>query len=149
MKMNQMEINGALGLIQLPKLERFNQVRLNVFQKLQVAFEPLIKNGDLVVMQQTPGVEMVPFSYPVQCRDKKTRIAFSKHLHEYNIDTRPIVCGNMARQPVFTQVEHRIIGELVGANKVMDQGLYWGLHPNFNDTEVNYIINAVKVFFKS
>ena len=39
----------------------------------------------------------------------------------------------------MSHVPHRVSGKLVGADEVMDQGLYWGTHPHMTADEVAYV----------
>ena len=64
-------------------------------------------------------------------------------LHKRGIETRPIICGNMARQPAMSHVSHRVSGDLKGADKIMDCGLLWGLHPLMSAQDVDYVADTV------
>jgi dTDP-4-amino-4,6-dideoxygalactose transaminase len=41
----------------------------------------------------------------------------------------------------------RTIGDLAGADRVMDCGLYWGSHPFMSENDVHYIVATVKQYF--
>src|SRR5262249_31751218 len=117
------EINAAFGLIQLRKLGELNIKRRKMASLMNERFRPLIDAEFLKPMQPGPRVESVWFGYPVICRDAKTRKALKAYLQDHQIETRPIICGNMTRQPALAHVQHRIAGNLTGADKVMDCGL--------------------------
>jgi CDP-6-deoxy-D-xylo-4-hexulose-3-dehydrase len=68
-------------------------------------------------------------------------------LESSGIETRPIIAGNLARQPAFRHIEHRIHGSLSGADEVMDCGLYWGTHPLMSHQEMDYVATKVKEYF--
>lgn len=137
------EINGALGRIQLQKLDAFNRRRGEVFAQWTRRLRPAIESGLLRPMRFVPGAVVAPFGYPVICRDGETRNALRGRLEENNVETRPIICGNMARQPVFAHVPHRIAGPLSGADRIMDCGLLWGLHPMTGADEIDYVSDIV------
>jgi CDP-6-deoxy-D-xylo-4-hexulose-3-dehydrase len=88
-----------------------------------------------------------PFGYPVLCRTTEERNRLRDHLESNGIETRPVICGNLARQPALAHIEHRVSGNLAGADQVMDCGLYWGTHPMMGDDEVAYIVNQVEKNF--
>jgi CDP-6-deoxy-D-xylo-4-hexulose-3-dehydrase len=98
-------------------------------------------------MRITEGTDATWFGFPVLCRNRSVRDALKGHLEANGIETRPIICGNMARQPGLKLVEHRIAGELRGADEAMDRGIYWGSHPLMSDDEVAYVADVVKGFF--
>jgi dTDP-4-amino-4,6-dideoxygalactose transaminase len=137
------EINAALGLIQLTKLERFNRRRNEIAASWNEAFGSLMERGVFHSMASTKQADAACFGYPVVCRTPTIRQELKRHLQEHGIETRPIVCGNMARQPVFSHVPHRISGDLSGANQIMDCGLLWGLHPLMSDEDVQYVADTV------
>lgn len=141
------EVNAAFGLRQLPKLERFNRRRVEIAETWIDAFRGLTADGLLLPMKATESTDSTWFGFPVLCADRSTRDALKAHLGGHGIETRPIICGNMARQPAFRHVKHRIAGSLAGADAVMDRGIYWGSHPSMTSGEVQYVVDTVKGFF--
>jgi CDP-6-deoxy-D-xylo-4-hexulose-3-dehydrase len=141
------EVNAAFGIHQLPKLERFNRRRVEVAEAWRAEFSELTADGRLVPMNITAHTEPTWFGFPVICRDRMVRMGLKEHLESEGIETRPIICGNMARQPAFEHVQHRIGGSLAGADQVMDCGLYWGSHPSMSESDIGYVASRVKGFF--
>lgn len=142
------EINAAFGFEQLKKLEGFNNRRKDIANIWIEEFAPLIKENKIVPMKTTKGTESTWFGFPVICESKDLRIKFQNYLEKQGIETRPVICGNLARQPAFKNIKHRISGSLKGADMVMDQGLFWGSHPLMTEQEIDYVIKTVKGFFK-
>lgn len=141
------EINAAFGLHQLPKLDGFNRRRVEIAAQWNRSLADLAENGDLRPMRSTPNTDSTWFGYPVLCRDTSTRNRLQTHLEERGIETRPIICGNLARQPAFKHFAHRISGTLHGADKIMDQGLFWGSHPLMTQEDIDYVATTVREFF--
>jgi dTDP-4-amino-4,6-dideoxygalactose transaminase len=137
------EINGAVGLIQLQKLGRFNRRRNEIASLWTQRFLPLIKDGVFSPMQATQSAEPAAFGYPVICRESGVRKALQHQLDKRGIETRPIICGNMARQPAMNHVSHRVSGDLKGADEIMDCGILWGLHPLMSAEDVNYVADTI------
>ncbi len=137
------EINAAIGLVQLRKLDGFNARRKAIAAEWTARFRPLIEGGWLRPMQPTPGADAAWFGFPVVCRDREFRDQLRRRLRERDVECRPIICGNMARQPAFAQVPHRIAGPLPGADTIMDCGLLWGAHPMMTEQEVDYVAETV------
>ena len=140
------EINAALGLIQLRRLDGFNYRRNEIASTWTTRFQPLIERGTFYPMESTPGTTPAAFGYPVICGDQQIRNALKRHLNHHGIETRPIICGNMARQPAFLNISHRVSGDLKGADTIMDCGLLWGLHPLMSSPDVEYVGNTVLEF---
>ncbi len=137
------EINAAIGLIQLQKLAQFNQRRNEIASLWTQRFLPLIKNGVFYPMQTTERAELAAFGYPVICREPSIRKSLQHHLDKRGIETRPIICGNMARQPAMNHVSHRVSGDLKGADEIMDCGILWGLHPLMSAEDVDYVADTI------
>jgi CDP-6-deoxy-D-xylo-4-hexulose-3-dehydrase len=137
------EINAAFGIIQLTKLEQFNRRRNEISSSWTQSFQPLIKQGIFQPMQPSSNADPAWFGYPVICRTPEIRKNLEHVLREHGIETRPIICGNMARQPALKHIRHRISGNLEGADQIMDCGLLWGLHPMMSDEERDYVADAV------
>lgn len=137
------ELNAAIGRIQLKRLHGFNAARRKVGEHFAAALSPLTRDGRLRVMQFDQRCLPAPFGYPVLCRSTAERDRLRDHLEASGVETRPVICGNLARQPAMAHVPHRVSGDLAGADTVMDQGLYWGTHPHMTEDEVGYVAARV------
>ncbi|MCA1907978.1 MAG: DegT/DnrJ/EryC1/StrS family aminotransferase [Magnetospirillum sp.] len=142
------ELNGAFGLHQLPKLDGFNAQRRQATQALSAGLAPLVAQGDISVMAVTPGADPAFFGFPLLTRDAVTRRALAEHLERSGIEVRPIICGNMARQPAMAHVRHRVAGRLDGADRIMDCGLYFGMHPGYDNADVAFVVDRISEFFQ-
>jgi CDP-6-deoxy-D-xylo-4-hexulose-3-dehydrase len=137
------EINAALGIIQLKKLETLNRQRNEIAARWTKEFASLIQEGLFRPMQPTEETDIACFGYPVMCRSAQIRRELKRQLSGHGIETRPIICGNMARQPAFKHVNHRVSGGLTGADEIMARGLMWGLHPQMSGDETAYVAGTV------
>ena len=141
------ELNAAFGFPQLRKLKGFNEARVEVAETWSKAFEPLVAAGHFAPMKTTRGTSSTWFGFPIVCRDRATRVALQEHLEKNGIETRPVICGNLARQPAFEKIPHRIAGELKGADRIMDNGLFWGSHPIMPKEQIEHVTKTVSNFF--
>jgi CDP-6-deoxy-D-xylo-4-hexulose-3-dehydrase len=142
------EISGAIGLVQIGRVEDFNESRRNLAGRIDRGLAPSVSRGDLRLVRYPQECAPAPFGYVVRCRNKATRNKFGAHLEANGIETRPVICGNMARQPAMTHFPHRVCGSLAGADEMMDCGLYWGVHPTMTNAEIDYVVGAVRGFFE-
>ena len=71
------------------------------------------------------------------------------HLEKNGIETRPIICGNMTKQPGIKNINHKVIGKLKGADEIMDKGIFWGSSPGMTKAEIYHVVKTVNGFFKS
>lgn len=137
------EFNAALGLIQLTRLSQFNEARIKIANDWDAALQPLIQSGVIAVMNRGPASKAVHFAYPVLCQSRLARDELRRHLHESGIETRPVISGNLCRQPAMRNIEHRIASKLSGADEIAAHGLYWGLNPTMTPSKINYVIEKV------
>jgi CDP-6-deoxy-D-xylo-4-hexulose-3-dehydrase len=142
------EINAAIGIEQIKRLDGFNARRREIAARFDRGFAALQQAGDLQLIGCDPRCLAAPFGYPVLCRTPQMRQGFRRHLEAAGIETRPIICGNMVRQPAFRHLPHRVSGGLDGADRVMDCGIYWGPHPGISDEDVETATGIVTAFFE-
>ena len=141
------DMNASIGLVQLKKLEKFNQKRHEIGKAWNKAFNYLKKNELIQPMEITKGTKASWFGFPVICKTRKMRDDLRKHLEKNGIETRPIICGNMTKQPGIKNIKYRISGKLSGADTIMDRGIFWGSSPDMTKSEINYVIKVVNKFF--
>ena len=137
------EFNAALGLVQLTKLPQFNETRIEIAHAWDSALQPLIQRGEIAVMQRQPDSKTVHFAYPIMCRSRRTRDGLRSFLRDSGIETRPIISGNLCRQPAMRNIEHRVASDLSGADEIAACGLYWGLNPTMDRSKVDYVSKKV------
>jgi CDP-4-dehydro-6-deoxyglucose reductase, E1 len=139
------EINAVIGLEQLKKLSDYNNTRFKIGHRWRNDLAEFSKYFKTI--ETTKGTEEALFGFPIICKDKKLRDELQNYLEENRIETRPIICGNMARQPALDHVSYKIADTLFGADKVMDCGLYWGSNPLMTEGEISYLTQTIKSFF--
>ena len=67
-------------------------------------------------------------------------------LNKNGIETRPIIAGNLARQPANNLFEHRISGNLKNSDFIMDYGFSVGVHQSLSDDSINYVVDKIIEF---
>jgi CDP-4-dehydro-6-deoxyglucose reductase, E1 len=141
------ELQAAFGLHQLPQLEGFNARRRAHADQMRRGLEAVGEHLQLI--EPTVGAHHTWFGFPVLVRDPDptTRGRFVAHLEGNGVETRPIVAGNLARQPALQSVEHRLGGDLVNADTIMRSGVYWATHPSLTVAQIDHLVRVVRSFF--
>jgi CDP-6-deoxy-D-xylo-4-hexulose-3-dehydrase len=139
------EIMAAFGLVQLERLEEFNERRRENARYLLESLQPL--SDRLTFVSEQEGGRSTWFGFTVILEDGDTRRALSRHLEARGVATRPIVAGNLAIQPAFRDNPHRTVGSLAGATKIGERGLFIGNHPNLTRAHLDHIVEAFQCFF--
>jgi CDP-6-deoxy-D-xylo-4-hexulose-3-dehydrase len=128
-----MEAQGAFGLVQLNRLAGFQKNRVDNATKFQSLIAPL---GDrLSLMEVAPDASCSWFALPllVNAETGINRSDLSRSLDEAGVETRPVVAGNLAHQPMMKLFPQVIAGDLPGADIIHENGFYIGLHPFADD----------------
>ena len=142
------EVQAAMGLVQLPKLDPFVNIRRANATYWRKRFAPF---GDVLQLQEdTPKGRGSFFGFPMSV---KPRASFTKDelcafLGTRGIESRPIIAGNMARQPALKMYPHRIAGNgvLPNADHVMKNGFTWGNHQGVDAKARAHVADAVEEF---
>ena len=140
-----MELQAAFGVVQLKRLESFNDSRRANAAYLLDAMAGLSQHLEFVTEQR--GGRSTWFGFTVMTANGDVRRRLSAHLEERGVATRPIVAGNLAVQPAFRDNPHRTVGHLTGATQVGERGLFIGNHPNLSREQLDHIVESFESFF--
>ena len=81
-----------------------------------------------------------------------SKVAFARHLDENKIGNRMLFGGNLLRQPVMVQLKKdrpesfRVVGEMTGADKIMNEVLFIGTYPGLTRPMLDYVIDIIQKF---
>jgi CDP-4-dehydro-6-deoxyglucose reductase, E1 len=138
------EVQAAIGLCQLPKLDDIiarrraaHSAYVNALSHIQyLRFQK--DNGKSSCFGFSIVLDGAPF----------TVTELRQYLESRGIETRPIICGNIARQPVMEKYEHRVFGDLRNATDVMVNGFSVGVHQDVTQSDVDYVAESMNEFVK-
>lgn len=143
------EIQGAFGIHQVDQLERFIKIRRENARILNEALDPFSEVFDL--LEERENTRCTWFAYPLLVKESApfTRDELQDHLEENLIETRPILAGNLARQPALQNIDYKQIGELSEAEYIHENGLLIGNHHNLTEEKIDYVISTITDFVES
>lgn len=120
-----LELSGAIGVVQLKKLPGMIQNRRENAEKfLQLARDfPWLR-----VQREIGQSSWFGFSMVVKPGAPVTRDQLVDLLSKHQIDVRPIVAGNFAKNEVLKWFDCSIFGELRNANDIDRNGFFIGNH---------------------
>ena len=139
------EIGAAIGLIQLKKLKRIISIR----RKIGKFWKKHFKNNDVLSIQkETINSEHSWFGIPIYLKRQNPKLVkkLRKLLDKNNIETRPIICGNITVQPAMKKLKYKISGKLENSNYIMKNSFAIGCHQNITKDNLLY---AKKIIEKS
>ncbi len=139
------ELQAAIGLIQHRKLSGFVDTRRKIAARLQEVFG---RFSDLFQTQrELPEARSSWFGFPLVVKDGPSLPSAGRiraHFEENGIETRPLICGNIARQPGMKLWPHRIAGDLKHADHVMKSGFSIGCHQNMKGEDIDFIDEVIR-----
>ena len=122
------DFNANIGLKQLKKINKISLIRHKNFKKYRSKLKDFwTQNSNLQLVSN--------FGYATFV---KNRLEVYKYLKSKNIQTRPLICGNMGQQP-FLKTK-KVIKENLNFAKFIDKnGIYLPNHANLSLKDVDYI----------
>ena len=138
-----LEMEGALGKTQLSKLDGFVSQRRQNAEYL-LGFQ---RDFSSIQFQREIG-ESSWFGFSLILKNKLSgkRSELISSLNKAGIQSRPIVTGNFARNPVLKHLRHADLPALPNADKAHFDGLFVGNHHYPMQNQVDLLVNVLKEF---
>lgn len=124
------ELQASIGLIQLKKLNKFVNKRVSNAKWLMRNLKDQIGHNVRFQETQTNGKHSY-FGFIIILRENcKLKVPqIRKMLSKNNVESRPIICGDICKQPAFKYIKHRTGNNKV-ARYIMDRAFSVGIHQN-------------------
>ena len=123
-----MELQGLIGSIQLKYINKSNERRRSSFRTIRA-----VATDDVYI----PDQDVPAFAIPIVCSSQAVRDTYVERCRSLGIETRPIVAGNMNRQPFFRAYSSP--SGFPAADRVHECGFYIPNHPDLTADEVSYL----------
>jgi CDP-6-deoxy-D-xylo-4-hexulose-3-dehydrase len=142
LKMSDMQ--AAVGLAQLDRLEGFIEARKRNFAHLLHGLQPL--QEAFILPEATLGSDPSWFGFALTVREAApfSRDALLIHLNQHKIATRLMFGGNLLRQPYMKGRPHRVVGSLTNSDRVTERSFWIGLYPGLDRPALDYMIEVIK-----
>lgn len=136
-----LEMEGAIGLVQLKKIDSMIENR----RKNAMYFQTKISSFKNVRIQKEIGKSSwFGFSLILENELAGKRDEIVKYLMENEIEVRPIVAGNFTRNSVIKFMNYEIPYALDNADELHDNGFFVGNHSSNNNEEIDYLIEILR-----
>lgn len=141
------DMQAAVGLAQMDRLEGFIEARKRNFSYLKEALAPL--QEFLILPEATPNSDPAWFGFPITIREDTpfSRVDLLRHMDAKKIGTRLLFAGNLTRQPYFKDVLYRVSGELKNTDLIMNNTFWLGVFPGLNEGELGFVVEEIEAFF--
>lgn len=140
------EPQGAMGSVQLKKLDRFVEMRRASAAAYRTALQRF--DNHFAFQEETPKGRHSWFGFSLVVREgsKFGARELMAALGRANIETRPIIAGNIARQPALKHYAHRTVGDLRHSTSVMQRGFSFGNHQAIDAAARAYVVEHIAKF---
>ena len=126
------DLNAFLGINQLKKINKISKVRNENFYYYK-------KNLLDFWCQESLSNFISSFAFGTLVEN---RLEVFKYLKKFNIESRPLICGNIGRHPFWIKKYGK--QELKNADIVHDYGLYLPNNSNLKKKDIDYICKIFK-----
>ncbi|MBP9673638.1 MAG: lipopolysaccharide biosynthesis protein RfbH [Bacteriovoracaceae bacterium] len=142
------DMQAALGVSQLKKLPLFIEKRRENTRYLREALAGM--EDKLILPQETLDSQPSWFGFPITLLESapKTRNELTQFLEKNKIGTRMLFGGNLLKQPLYQEVQKRVVGDLTQTDRIMNQTFWVGIYPALNSEHMDYIAHKIKEFLK-
>lgn len=139
------DMQAAIGLAQLDKLNKFIKKRRNNFDYY---YKHLKSFEDWLILpkwerQSNPSW----FGFPVTVKKEVDINSLIGHLEKAKIETRKVFAGNVLKQPGFKDIKYRIYGELKHSDIIMENTFFIGVYPGLTAEMREFVVKEFEVFF--
>ncbi|MDQ3403049.1 MAG: lipopolysaccharide biosynthesis protein RfbH [Actinomycetota bacterium] len=139
------DLQAALGLSQLRRIDEFGALRRRNWIRLRAALDGL---PGLMMPEPTPGSDPSWFGFVITVESDATytRKALVDFLESSRISTRRFFGGNLTRHPAYTDVEYRVSGTLTNSDIVTENTFWVGVYPSLTVEMIDYIADTIRGF---
>ncbi|WP_093798285.1 lipopolysaccharide biosynthesis protein RfbH [Streptomyces sp. Wb2n-11] len=143
--MKATDIQAALGLTQLDKLDDFCAARRRNWRRLR---DGLADVPHLLLPVATPRSDPSWFGFALTVDPEApfSRAELVAFLEGRKIGTRRLFAGNLTRHPAYINQPHRVAGDLTNSDIITEQTFWVGVYPGLCDEQLDYVISSVKDF---
>ena len=128
------EMEGAIGSVQLKKAESFFEFRRSNHRKIQ---EVLSQHEDLHLQEAFDGATWFGFGILLTNKLEGKRDVLVDYFEKYNIEARPLLAGNFLKNPVIDHIDHIVPYECKNADYIDVNGVMLG---NYNRDMTNELM---------
>lgn len=134
-----LELQAAMGRVQLTRLQEFKVSRK---RNAQILTKILLKYSDKIILPTThPNADVCWYTFPITLKSGSRKNVLDA-LDKANIEWRPILAGNIAKQPAF---KDKVIarGELISADKLLNNSFWVSVHPTHSVEVMEFVGNTI------
>ncbi len=139
------DLQAALGLSQLRKVEEFGEKRRRNWQRMR---DGLAGVPGLLLPTATPDSDPSWFGFVITVQPDApfTRRGLTDFLESRRIGTRRFFGGNLTRHPAYLNQPHRVAGDLTNSDIITEQTFWVGVFPALTAEMIDYVTSSIWEF---
>jgi CDP-6-deoxy-D-xylo-4-hexulose-3-dehydrase len=139
------DIQAALGLQQLSRIDEFGKARRHNWQRLREGMDGL---PHLILPEATPGSDPSWFGFALTVHPDAPFApgALIDHLECSRVATRRLFAGNLTRHPAYQGLDFRVSGPLTNSDITTERTFWIGVYPGLTDEMIDHSIATVIEF---
>ena len=141
------DMQAAIGVSQLLSLDSFVAQRKHNFEFLA----GLLGGVDgLRLAKPTLHSDPAWFGFPLLLEQDcpVEREPLLRFLESRKIGTRLMFAGNITRQPAYSNVDYRVVGELGNSDEIMRRAFWVGVYPGLTEEMLTYVAESICEFLE-
>ncbi|MFH1292388.1 MAG: lipopolysaccharide biosynthesis protein RfbH [bacterium] len=144
------DMQAALALAQIEKLDGFVQARKNNFKTLYEGLKKYEKYFVLPKWQEQAEPSWFGFLLTVKEDAPFKRDDIIRDLQSELIATRYLFAGNLVKQPYFidNDINYRVVGDLKNTDTIMNNTFWVGVYPGLTKEMLDHIIKCFEEFLQ-
>ncbi|MBN1824283.1 MAG: lipopolysaccharide biosynthesis protein RfbH [Endomicrobiales bacterium] len=142
------DMQAAIGVAQLKKLNRFIEARKRNFERLNGCLGKYEEHFMLPIAEA--GSDPSWFGFPILVRKEAAfgRNDIVNFLEDNKVATRMLFGGNLLKQPAYREIDCRVHGSLENTDMVMNNLFWIGVYPGIDERRIEYVISKFEEFIK-
>ena len=147
------DLQAAIGVVQLDKIDRFVEKRRENFNKLYKLLEDAGMEEYFILPKATKDTKPSWFAFILTLKDSAkekglTREKVVRYIESKNVQTRMLFAGNIVKQPCFDSIRndksaYRVIGDLKNTDKIMNDTFLVGVYPGLDEDRIKYMAKVI------
>ncbi|SBT43668.1 lipopolysaccharide biosynthesis protein RfbH [Micromonospora auratinigra] len=139
------DLQAALGLTQLARLDEFCAIRRRNWRRLRESLDGL---PHLLLPEATVGSDPSWFGFAITVAPEAPfrRAELVAFLEDRKIGTRRLFAGNLTRHPAYVDRDYRVVGDLRNSDIVTEQTFWVGVYPALTEEMIDYVALSVSEF---
>lgn len=134
-----LELQAAMGRIQLTRLPEFKKLRR---RNAEVLTKILSTSDKIILPTYNPDADVCWYTFPITLKNGSRKKVLD-NLDKANIEWRPILAGNVAKQPAFKN-EVVVRDQLKNADQLIHQSFWVSVHPTHSVEVMEFVGNTIR-----